>query len=78
MTAHRVALAAGIDVGQRFLDVGLAPSGKTFRVPNLAEGIATIVERLRQEGVGRVVLEAIGPYAHRLVHALAQAGFESA
>jgi transposase len=76
MTAHRVALAAGIDVGQRFLDIGLAPSGKTFRVPNVAEGIATIVERLRQEGVGRVVLEAIGPYAQRLVHALAHAGFE--
>ena len=69
-------LAAGIDAGQRFLDVGFAPSGKTFRVPNLAEGIATIVERLTQEGVRRVVLEAIGPYAQRLVQALAIAGFE--
>ena len=76
MTSHRLALAAGIDVGQRFLDIGLAPSGKTFRVANAAEGIAAIVERLTQEGVGRVVLEAIGPYAQRLVGALASAGFE--
>jgi transposase len=76
MTPHPLALAAGIDVGQRFLDIGLAPSGKTFRVLNVAEGIAGLVERLTQEGVGRVVLEAIGPYAQRLVSALASAGFE--
>jgi transposase len=76
MTSPSVVLAAGIDVGQRFLDIGLAPSGRTFRVPNAAEGIAAIVERLAQEGVRRVVLEAIGPYAQRLVSALAGAGFE--
>jgi transposase len=69
-------LAAGIDAGQRFLDVGLAPSGKTFRVPNIAEGIATVVERLAAHGVRRVILEAIGPYANRLVQALVVAGFE--
>jgi transposase len=71
-----LSIAAGIDAGQRFLDVGLAPSGKTFRVPNLAEGIGTIVDRLTRAGVRRVVLEAIGPYAQRLVQALATAGFE--
>lgn len=76
MTAQPLALAAGIDVGQRFLDIGFAPSGKTFRVPNAADGIAAVVERLRHAGVGRVVLEAIGPYAQRLVSALASAGFE--
>ncbi len=76
MTAQSLALAAGIDVGQRFLDVGLAPSGKTFRVPNAAEGVAAVVERLTQAGVGRVVLEAIGPYARQLVSALGAAGFE--
>lgn len=74
--SHAPTLAAGIDAGQRFLDVGLAPSGKTFRMPNAAEGIATIVERLAQQGVRRVVLEAIGPYAQRLVAALSVAGFE--
>jgi transposase len=74
--SHSLSLAAGIDAGQRFLDVGLAPSGKTFRMPNAAEGIATLVERLAQQGVRRVVLEAIGPYAQRLVAALSVAGFE--
>jgi transposase len=76
MTTQNLALAAGIDVGQRYFDIGLAPSGKTFRVPNAAEGIAAVVERLGQEGVYRVVLEAIGPYAQRLVCALGAAGFE--
>jgi transposase len=74
--SHSLTLAAGIDAGQRFLDVGLAPSGKTFRMPNAAEGIATLVERLAQQGVRRVVLEAIGPYAQHLVAALSVAGFE--
>lgn len=76
MTAQALAVAAGIDVGQRFLDIGLAPSGKTFRVPNAPTGIAAIVVRLARDGVRRVVLEAIGPYAQRLVLALAAAGFE--
>jgi transposase len=76
MTSQHLAVAAGIDVGQRFLDIGLAPSGRTFRVPNAAQGIAAAIERLTQEGIHRVVLEAIGPYAQRLVSALAIAGFE--
>jgi transposase len=76
MTSHAITIAAGIDAGQRFLDVGFAPSGKTFRVPNLADGIATLINRLVLAGVNRVVLEAIGPYAQRLVQALSAAGFE--
>jgi transposase len=69
-------ITAGIDAGQRFLDVGFAPSGKTFRVANAAEGMATVVERLTKAGVRRIILEAIGPYAQRLVQTLALAGFE--
>jgi transposase len=65
---------AGIDAGQRFLDLGLAPSGQTIRFKNAAEDIARLVERLSQEGVARVVLEAIGSYAQPLVLALAEAG----
>ncbi len=72
--AHLV--AAGIDAGQKHLDVGFAPSGKAFRVPNTPAGIAKIVERLAALEVRRVVLEAIGPYAQRLVDTLACAGFE--
>jgi transposase len=69
-------VAAGVDAGQRFHDVALAPSGQTFRMPNLAEGIAEIIARLERSGVRRVVLEAIGPYAEPLVRALSVAGFE--
>lgn len=76
MTAQALAIAAGIDVGLRFLDIGLAPSGKAFRVANAPAGIDTVVARLRRDGVVRVVLEAIGPYAQRLVDALVAAGFE--
>ncbi|MEO8113954.1 MAG: IS110 family transposase [Phenylobacterium sp.] len=68
--------AAGVDVGRDFFDVGLAPSGRVFRAVNGPAGVETVVERLRGEGVVRVVLESIGGYAARLVRALAEAGFE--
>jgi transposase len=69
-------IAAGIDAGLRHLDVGLAPSGRGFRVSNTAEGIADLVRRLSAQHVRRVVMEAIGPYAQRLIQALGLAGFE--
>lgn len=70
------ACAAGVDVGRDWLDVGLAPSGKVFRLANAPAGIAALVARLRREGAGKVVLESIGGYGARLVRGLAQAGFE--
>jgi transposase len=71
-----VTCAAGVDAGLRFLDIGFAPQGKSFRVPNIPEGIAIVVARLRAAGVVRVVLEAIGPPAQRLIYALCAEGFE--
>jgi transposase len=68
--------AAGVDVGRDWLDVGLAPSGKTFRIANAPAGVASLVARLRREGAGKVVLESIGGYGARLVRGLAEAGFE--
>ncbi len=68
--------AAGVDAGLRFLDIGFVPQGKPFRVPNAPEGIAAAIARLRAAGVVRVVLEAIGPPAQRLVYALCAEGFE--
>jgi len=68
--------AAGVDVGRDWLDVGLAPSGRTFRIANAPAGVASLVARLRREGVGKVVLESIGGYGARLVRGLADAGFE--
>lgn len=69
------ACAAGIDAGKLYLDVGIAPSGRTFRVANADDGIKQLVRHLHHAGVGRVVLEAIGPYARAVVTALAHAGF---
>ena len=68
--------AAGVDVGRDFFDVGLEPSGQVFRTVNDPKGVQTVVERLRREGAGRVVLESIGGYAAHLVRALAEAGFQ--
>jgi transposase len=70
------ACAAGIDAGKYYLDVGIEPSGRRFRVRNAAAGIGGLIERLRIEGVRRVILEAIGPYARTVVASLAAAGFE--
>jgi transposase len=67
---------AGIDAGKSYLDVGLAPSRRHFRVANAREGIEHIVDRLRQAGIDKVVLEAIGPYAQPVVTRLVAAGFE--
>jgi transposase len=68
--------AAGVDVGRDFFDVALAPSGTVFRVANGADGVRTLVARLKRACAQRVVLESIGGYAARLVRALADAGFD--
>jgi transposase len=71
-----ITCAAGVDIGRDYLDVGLAPSGRTFKQANGPGGIEAVIERLRREGVSRVILESIGGYGARLVRALADAGFE--
>lgn len=70
------ACAAGIDAGKVYLDVGIEPSGRRFRVKNAADGIERLVGRLQGAGVRRVILEAIGPYARAVVAALVSGGFE--
>ncbi len=70
-----VAGVAGVDVGRDWLDVAIAPQGRGFRVPNTKAGVDLIVDRLRRAEIGRVVIEAIGVYAWRLMLGLADAGF---
>jgi transposase len=70
------ALAAGIDAGKRYLDIGIEPSRKHFRVANATAGIETVVTCLRGSGVRKVVLEAIGPFAQAAVKRLVAEGFE--
>ena len=71
-----VASSAGIDVGKQYLDVGFFPAAKPLRVVNEPTGIAKIVSVLRARGVGKVVLEAIGSYARKVICALVEAGFQ--
>lgn len=66
---------AGIDAGKSFLDVAVAPSGPTYRIPNRGDAIHTLADRLCEAGVTRVVLEAIGSYTHALVTTLDRRGF---
>lgn len=69
-------LAAGIDAGKTYLDIGIEPSRKHFRVINAVAGIEDAVARLQHAGVRKVVLEAIGPYAQPVVARLMARGFE--
>lgn len=73
-----LSVAAGIDAGKTYLDLGFAPSGKAVRYPNVPASFAPLIDRLRRHGVVRVGLEAIGPYARDLVRALVEAAFEVA
>jgi transposase len=68
--------AAGIDAGKTYLDVGIEPSRQYFRVRNAAAGIEDAITRLQHARVGKVVLEAIGPFAQPVVARLVTAGFE--
>jgi transposase len=68
-----ISSAAGVDVGRDWLDVAIAPSGRHFRLPNTPAAIAGIPARLRRSGVTRVVIEATGAPAARLVRTLAEA-----
>ncbi len=69
---------AGIDAGKFFLDLGFQPAARGLRCENSAAGIESVIDALRQRGVVRVALEAIGPYAQPLVTALVAAGFSVA
>lgn len=73
-----LSIAAGIDAGKFSLDLAIVGGRavRSLRTANDPSGIAAIVSLLRRHAVGRVVLEAVGPYAAALVRTLADAGFE--
>ena len=66
-------LSAGIDVGSTWLDLGFHPFAKPIRARNSEAGIETIIAALRERGVAKVALEAIGGYGRKLVAALIEA-----
>jgi transposase len=63
----------GIDVSKAYLDVASRPDGQEFRLPNTAEGIKSLVERLKQSPPTLVVLEATGGLERPAAVALADA-----
>ena len=62
----------GIDVGSRWLDLAAIPSAPTVprRVPNTAEGIASLLPVVRTLAPTLIVLEATGTYHQPLLAAL--------
>jgi transposase len=70
MNMHVSFVAAGVDIGRDHLDVAIAPTGLVKRVPNTEAGVAKLLAALHRHEVKTLVIEAIGPYSHRLIRAL--------
>jgi transposase len=65
---------AGIDVSKARLDVFVLPDRQSMAFTNGAEGIEALVQRLRDQEVERVVLEATGGLEYPAARALSDAG----
>ena len=74
MTSAAEVTYVGVDVSKTGLDIAAEPSGEQLSVDNDATGIASLVERLKGEVIGRIVVEATGGQERRLVAELYQAG----
>ena len=55
-----VPCCVGIDVAKAQLDIAVRPSGERWAVPNDADGVVTLVERLHALHATLIVLEATG------------------
>jgi transposase len=66
-------LYVGIDVSKAVLDVAVTPTGEAWSVPNTAEGMQRLVEKLGGMSPRLIVLEATGGLERRAVAALAAA-----
>jgi len=64
----------GIDVSQSCLDVAARPTGEVWQVPNDADGISDLAQRLVGMSPFLVVLEATGGLEWALTAELAAAG----
>jgi len=64
----------GIDVAKAQLDIAVRPSGERWAVPNDADGVVTLVERLQPLHPTLIVLEATGGLERVATAALAMAG----
>jgi len=66
----------GIDVSKDWLDVALG--AESLRVANEAAGVSGLIERLKAQSVGLVVMEATGGYETQAASAIAAAGLRLA
>ena len=64
----------GIDVAKAQLDIAVRPSGERWAVPNDADGVVTLVERLQPLHPTLIVLEATGGLERVATAVLAMAG----
>ena len=64
----------GIDVAKAQLDIAVRPSGERWAVPNDADGVVMLVERLQPLHPTLIVLEATGGLERGATAALATAG----
>ena len=64
----------GIDVAKAQLDIALRPSGERWAVPNDANGVTTLVDRVQALHPTLIVLEATGGLERAVTSALATAG----
>jgi transposase len=64
----------GIDVAKTQLDIAVRPSGERWAVPNDADGVVTLVERLQPLHPTLMMLEATGGLERVATAALAMAG----
>lgn len=67
-------VSVGIDVSKQSLDVDFAPTRESLHVANDPAGHAALVQRLSQEGIRVIVVEATGGYERAVVAELAAAG----
>lgn len=74
MTSEVAVMHVGVDVSKARLDIAVEPTGAQWSVDNDAAGIACLVERLKGEVVGRIVVEATGGQERLVVAELYQAG----
>jgi len=68
------ALPVGIDVAKDFLDLCAGPDGAVERIANDLEGHERLAQRLRQQAVALIVLEATGGYEAAVAGTLQAAG----
>ena len=71
---HDVPCFLGIDVAKAQLDIAIRPSGARWTVPNDANGVTALVDRVQALQPTLIVLEATGGLERAVTGALATAG----